>query len=50
VGERQDGAVLGAKVYRVRFLSPAKHIQISLQLRTVISCDQYYLNPAFWKL
>jgi hypothetical protein len=33
---------LSAKVYRVRPLRPAKHIQITLQLSTVISCDQDY--------
>jgi hypothetical protein len=33
---------LGAKVYRVLSLSPAKHIQITLQLRPVISRDQDY--------
>jgi hypothetical protein len=33
---------LGAKVYLVLSLSPAEHIQVALQLCTVISCDQYY--------
>jgi hypothetical protein len=31
---------LSAKVYRVLALSPPKHVQIALQLRSVISCDQ----------
>ena len=31
---------LSAKVYRVLPLSPGEHVQIALQLRSVISCDQ----------
>jgi hypothetical protein len=37
-----DKLRLSAKVYRVLPLSPAKHIQITLQLSTVISSYQYY--------
>jgi hypothetical protein len=33
---------LSAEVYRVLSLSPAKHIQIALQLSTMISRDQDY--------
>jgi hypothetical protein len=33
---------LGAKAYRVLPLSQAKHIQIALQLRSMISCNKNY--------
>jgi hypothetical protein len=33
---------LSTKVYRVLPLSPAKDVKISLQLSTVIFCNQYY--------